>query len=168
MSGDVWCHSSQVGQHKPNRARAHPCESAFGNLTPTLGQYSSMMQLFSLVNCCVYTCTPHICITYSRIIHTHMQSYAYTRIYVIITLHCHGPPEPAGGHFYGTLKFPLSAPPSPINFENEEKYTDFPLLGLALPGGTLHSYYALATVGSPVVLRLPFFQHRNQHETLQK
>lgn len=27
-----------------------------------------------------------------------------------------------------------------------EKYTDFPLLGLALPGGTLHSYYALATV----------------------
>lgn len=28
----------------------------------------------------------------------------------------------------------------------EEKYTDFPLLGVALPGGILHSYYALATV----------------------
>ncbi|CAK9009411.1 unnamed protein product [Durusdinium trenchii] len=27
-----------------------------------------------------------------------------------------------------------------------EEYTDFPLLGLALPGGILHSYYALATV----------------------
>ena len=27
-----------------------------------------------------------------------------------------------------------------------EEYTDFPLFGLALPGGTLHSYYALATV----------------------
>eukprot|EP00434_Breviolum_minutum_P020708 symbB.v1.2.018261.t1/scaffold1446.1/size211836/4 len=28
----------------------------------------------------------------------------------------------------------------------KEKYTDFPLLGVALPGGILHSYYALATV----------------------
>ena len=27
-----------------------------------------------------------------------------------------------------------------------EEYTDFPLLGVALPGGILHSYYALATV----------------------
>ena len=27
-----------------------------------------------------------------------------------------------------------------------EEYTDFPLVGIALPGGILHSYYALATV----------------------
>ena len=26
-----------------------------------------------------------------------------------------------------------------------EEYTDYPLLGLSLPGGILHSYYALAT-----------------------
>ena len=31
----------------------------------------------------------------------------------------------------------------------KEQYTDFPLLGLALPGGTLHSYYALATAWGP-------------------
>ena len=33
MFGDVWCHSSQVREHKPNRTYAHPCGSAWVNLT---------------------------------------------------------------------------------------------------------------------------------------
>ena len=35
MFGDVWCHSSQVREHKPNRTYAHPCGSAWVNLTLT-------------------------------------------------------------------------------------------------------------------------------------
>ncbi|CAJ1355936.1 unnamed protein product [Effrenium voratum] len=43
-----------------------------------------------------------------------------------------------------------------------EEYTDYPLLGLSLPGGILHSYYALATVlvFHDQALLLPFLEQR--------
>ncbi|CAJ1431869.1 unnamed protein product [Effrenium voratum] len=42
------------------------------------------------------------------------------------------------------------------------EYTDYPLLGLSLPGGILHSYYALATVlvFHDQALLLPFLEQR--------